>query len=273
MSAVPRQTARHAQIGSSRLVSTSALALARAAPRQPRASASASAAPDSLSLAEAIRLLRALEISNPSSAFSLTLSTRQPKSALPLRGRIALPSDPRRVPESILVLADLSSPADAESARLAREAGANVVGGAELFPAILSGELGPSKVLCTPAVLPDVQKKLARYLGPKGLMPVAKRGTVGEGQDLAAKVREAGGTLEWRADKLGVVRSPVARMSFAPPSIEENVRAFITAVKEGSSAAATGSDVPVSRTRKTSTITSARLETTHGPSVELTDVL
>jgi hypothetical protein len=52
-----------------------------------------------------------------------------------------------------------------------------------------------------------VQSKLARFLGPKGLMPVAKRGGVGEGDELAQRIKEAGGLMEWKADKLGVVRA------------------------------------------------------------------
>ena len=96
---------------------------------------------------------------------------------------------------------------DSSSAQAALGAGANFVGGEELFPRVLSGELAPTKCLSTPGMLPAVQKNLARFLGPKGLMPAAKRGGVGEGEELAQKVREAGGLMEWKADKLGVVRA------------------------------------------------------------------
>lgn len=109
----------------------------------------------------------------------------------------------------ILVFADPSSP----SGTLAKSAGAAYVGGEELFSQILNGEIVPTKCLATPGLMTAVQTKLARFLGPKGLMPVAKRGGVGEGEDLANKVREAAGGMEWKGDKLGVVRAPIARVS------------------------------------------------------------
>lgn len=62
-------------------------------------------------------------------------------------------------------------------------------------------------MLATPGMMGAVQSKLARFLGPKGLMPVAKRGGVGEGDELAQRIKEAGGLMEWKADKLGVVRA------------------------------------------------------------------
>jgi large subunit ribosomal protein L1 len=103
----------------------------------------------------------------------------------------------------VLVFAEADSP----SAAAARDAGAQIIGGEELFPAILSGELQPTKVLSTPGMLPAVQRQLARFLGPKGLMPSPKRGGVGEGAELAKRVEEAGGLMEWKADKIGVVRA------------------------------------------------------------------
>jgi large subunit ribosomal protein L1 len=152
--------------------------------------------------------LQALEISNPSSAYSLTLSTRTTKSSLPLRGRLSFPTDPRKSSERILVFADPASP----SGTIAKTAGAAFVGGEELFPQILSGAIVPTKCLATPGLMPEVQKTLARFLGPKGLMPVAKRGGVGEGEELGRMVKEAMGGMEWKGDKLGVVRAPVARV-------------------------------------------------------------
>jgi large subunit ribosomal protein L1 len=122
---------------------------------------------------------------------------------LPLRGRVSLPTDPRRSPETILVLCDPSSPTYA----LAQSASPTYIGGEELFPQILSGAIVPTKVLATPGMMSAVQSKLARFLGPKGLMPVAKRGGVAEGDELVSRIKEAGGMMEWKGDKLGVVRA------------------------------------------------------------------
>jgi large subunit ribosomal protein L1 len=151
---------------------------------------------------------QALEIGNPSSAYSVTLQTHHSKSSLPLRGRVSLPLDARRAPEVILVFSEPNSP----SYSAAKTAGAHIIGGEELFAKVLNGEIQPTKVLTTPSMLPAVQRQLARFLGPKGLMPSPKRGGVGEGEELGNRIREAGGTLEWKADKLGVIR---ARESFA----------------------------------------------------------
>jgi large subunit ribosomal protein L1 len=156
---------------------------------------------------------QALEIANPSSAYSLTLTTHHSKSSLPLRGRVQLPLEARRAPEVILVFTEPSSP----SSLAAQQAGAHIIGGEELIPKVLSGEIVPTKVLSTPGMLGAVSRQLARFLGPKGLMPSAKRGGVGEGEELGKRIKEAGGTLEWKADKLGVIR---ARTSSLFPFVE-----------------------------------------------------
>lgn len=165
-----------------------------------------------LPLDEAIRVLRALEIASPHSAFNMEVATKHNKpNAPPLRGRVSLPNDPRRVADTIVVFAEADSPA----ANAAREAGAHIVGGQDLFPKILSGEIVPTKCLATAGMMPLVSQNLARFLGPKGLMPNVKRGTVGEGVEMGRIVEEAGGSIEWRADKMGIVRAPVGRVSTA----------------------------------------------------------
>jgi len=210
-------------------VAGSSRGIASSIPRQARGSSKKKVVnPDAMELTEATRVLRvsnslhgdcramelsiierakltpqALEISNPSSAYSLTLTTHHSKSSLPLRGRVQLPLEARRAPEVILVFSEPSSP----SSQAAEGAGAHIIGGEELFPKILSGEIQPTKILSTPGMMPAVSKSLARFLGPKGLMPSAKRGGVGEGEELGKRIREAGGTLEWKADKLGVIRA------------------------------------------------------------------
>lgn len=133
----------------------------------------------------------------------MTISTHHSKSSLPLRGRVSLPLGARRAPEVILVFSEPNSP----SSLSAQAAGAHIIGGEELFPKVLNGEIQPTKVLTTPSMLPAVQRQLARFLGPKGLMPSPKRGGVGEGEELGKRIKEAGGTLEWKADKLGVIRA------------------------------------------------------------------
>ncbi|WWC65307.1 mitochondrial 54S ribosomal uL1m domain-containing protein [Kwoniella dejecticola CBS 10117] len=227
--------------------------------------------PDAMTASEAARVLRALEIANPTSSYSLTLSTKSTKSSLPIRGHFHLPLDPRRSSEVILVFAEPNSP----SSNLAKAAGAAYVGGEELFEAVLSGRISPTRCLATPGMMPQVTRNLARYLGPKGLMPVAKRGLVGEGEELAEKIRDAAGRMEYRADKEGLVRIPVARMDFEIPSVENNIRSFIQTVRDNQSAGTTDDAVTAAakKKKKGSSITAVRLETTNGPSIEINDVL
>lgn len=119
-----------------------------------------------------------------------------------IRGRVSLPHDPRRQTDIILVFAESNS----VSARLAREAGVTYVGAAELFEPLLNGEINPTKVLCTPGMLSAVTGRLARFLGPKGLMPTARRGGVGEGEGLVERIQEARGAMDWKTNGWGVVR-------------------------------------------------------------------
>lgn len=97
--------------------------------------------------------------------------------------------------------------ASGQQAQQARRAGADVVGAEELVDQILSGSLNPDKLITTPdlASLFTRNPQLARLLGPKGLMPSAKRGTVAS--DIAQAVKEARGGLDWKGDSQGVVRA------------------------------------------------------------------
>jgi large subunit ribosomal protein L1 len=224
---------------------------------------------NALPLDEAIRVLRALEIASPHSAFNMEVSTKHNKpNAPPLRGRISLPHDPRRIADTIVVFAEADSPA----ANAAREAGAHIVGGQDLFPKILGGEIVPTKCLATAGMMPLVSQSLARFLGPKGLMPNIKRGTVGEGVELGRLVEEAGGSIEWKANKLGTVKTPVGRMTFAAADITQNVRLFMDHIRE-QSVKLSNSESALARVNKAGKLTRVRIETTQGPSIEIKDVL
>lgn len=126
------------------------------------------------------------------------------KGSAPPRGRISLPRDPRASQEQMLVFAE------GKKVLQAKKLGAAYAGGAELIDDVLSGKISPTKVLCTPALLPVITPKLARFLGPKGLMPAHRRGTVTD--DIAAAVKQAKGTLDWKGDKQGMIRVPIGRV-------------------------------------------------------------
>lgn len=188
------------------------------------------ASKDKYELAEAVRILRALEIGNPNSRFDIELITKVPKQGHMLRGQIVLPQDPRKgkQEEVLVVFAD----ADSQSAELAKALPGTIVGQSELIAPIVKGELVPTRVFATPSMLPSVTKNLARFLGPKGLMPTVKRGTVGEGRKLAELIRDSGSKIDWASNDLGVIRLPVAKMTWSPDAIEQNVRAFVRAVEK-----------------------------------------
>lgn len=97
--------------------------------------------------------------------------------------------------------------ASGQAAQAAREAGADVVGGQELIDEILAGNLNPDKLITTTEMFALFQRNptLARTLGPRGLMPSAKRGTVTD--DITQAVKEARGGLDWKGDSKGIVRA------------------------------------------------------------------
>jgi len=214
-----------------------------------------------MSIVDAAAILKAVEVASPRSAYELHIKTQYTRGQAPLRGKIALPRDPRTKEETILVFAEGKAAKDAELA------GATFVGGAELIEKVLSNELQPTKVLCTPALINRITPKLARFLGPKGLMPAARRGTVTE--DMAAAVKEAKGLLEWKGDKLGYVRAAVGRVHFPLTDVETNIRAFLKTVRE---AMAPEEELFSTRKKASSSILQVYLTTTQGPGIELSDV-
>ena len=147
---------------------------------------------------------QAMEITSPFSTYNLLIRTREknktkPKNAPPLRGRVTLPQDPRLVRDTILVFAEPNS----KSRQLAEEVGVDYLGAEDLFEPLTTGEITPAKVLSTPGMLPAVTRELARFLGPKGMMPTTRRGGVGEGEELVERIKEAKGSLDWQADDRG----------------------------------------------------------------------
>ncbi|KAJ1301501.1 hypothetical protein OPQ81_008756 [Rhizoctonia solani] len=228
--------------------------------------------PEAMPILEAAHVLRASPIDSPRHGYCTNHSTIAfidsfatfnygKWSNTPLRGRIALPRDPRTRGETVLVFAE------GKAAQDAREAGAAHVGGEELIPKILDGTLKPTKVICTPSLIGPITPKLARFLGPKGLMPAAKRGTVTE--DVIAAIREAKGMLDWKGDKLGYVRAAVGRIHFPAEDVEKNVRTFLQTVRD---AMTPEDEVFATRKKASSTILQVYLSSTQGPGIELSDV-
>ncbi|PWN51991.1 ribosomal protein L1 [Violaceomyces palustris] len=222
-----------------------------------------------LTLEQACELLQSSQKKpRPMNAFELhvvtTVSTHQTNA---LRGRINFPRDPRLKKEKLLIFAEEGSPAaeaaksllsveietlkktaeklsvvseEGEGVEKKSEGGAEsegpsiILGGSELISSVLNNRVsGYTKVLCTNTILGELSRSLARSLGPKGLMPNPRRGTVVPADDakaMEAAIREARGGADWRSDKVGVIRGAVGRLHFSPKEVRENVTTLLDAV-------------------------------------------
>jgi len=125
-----------------------------------------------------------------------------------------------------------------DKAEAARAAGADIVGAEDLVEEIQGGRMDFDRVIATPDMMPLVGR-LGKVLGPRGLMPNPKVGTVTP--DVAKAVKDSkGGAVQFRVEKAGVIHAGVGKASFAEGDIERNVRAFIDAVAKAKPSGAKG---------------------------------
>ncbi len=120
----------------------------------------------------------------------------------------------------------------------AKKAGADVVGGEELIDKVANGFLDFDRVIATPDMMPKMSK-VARVLGPKGLMPNPKLGTVTNNVTEAVANAKAG-QIEYRAEKKGIIHAGIGKMSFATDKLVENANALIEQLKKIKPASAKG---------------------------------
>jgi len=115
-------------------------------------------------------------------------------------------------------------------AQEAKDAGADIVGAEDLMEAIQGGDINFDRCIATPDMM-GIVGRLGKVLGPKGLMPNPKLGTVT--MDVAKAVAAAkGGEVEFRAEKAGVVHGGVGKLSFSVEKLAENVQAFVGALEK-----------------------------------------
>ena len=123
----------------------------------------------------------------------------------------------------------------------AKEAGADIVGAEDLMETIQGGTIDFDKCIATPDMMPIVGR-LGKILGPRGLMPNPKIGTVT--MDVKAAVEaERGGKVDFRVEKAGVIHAGVGKASFDADKIAQNVRALVDAVQKAKPAGAKGTYV------------------------------
>jgi large subunit ribosomal protein L1 len=123
----------------------------------------------------------------------------------------------------------------------AKAAGADIVGAEELFEAVNGGNIDFDRCIATPDMMPLVGR-LGKVLGPRGMMPNPKVGTVT--MDIAAAVKASkGGAVEFRVEKAGIIHGGIGKASFSQQALAENIRAFADAVIKAKPTGAKGNYV------------------------------
>ena len=188
------------------------------------------------SLEDAVKLVKA----NAKAKFDETVEVAvnlgvDPKYADQMvRGVCALPNGSGRT-------ATVAVFARGPKAEEAKAAGAEVVGAEDLVEQVQNGRMDFDKVIATPDMMP-LMGRLGKVLGPRGLMPNPKVGTVT--MDIKKAVQDAkGGAVEFRAEKAGVIHAGVGKVSFTEQALAENLRAFLDALVKAKPTGAKGTYV------------------------------
>jgi len=166
-----------------------------------------------------------------------------------VRGTVVLPHGLGRSKKVLAI-------AGPEKQKEAQDAGADHVGGEELVDKIQGGWMDFDAVVATPDMMRAVGK-LGKVLGPRGLMPNPKTGTVTPNIAQAVKEIKAG-KVEFRVDKTGIVHAPVGKLSFSSQSLIENAHALVDSVVKAKPAAAKGKFIK-----------SVTMSSTMGPGIDI----
>lgn len=182
------------------------------------------------SLIDAMQYIRAFEVGqNPAiPKYDLAVRLRTKKDGPVLRNQIKLPwtvkSDIK-----VCVLVDPES----KAGKQAKAAGASIIGLDDVFEQIKEGKIDFDRCLTTPEYLPAIGKAgLPRVLGPRGLMPNVKLGTVTE--NIGAGVSQLLGGSTYR-ERQGVVRMAVGQIGFTPQQLSDNIKVFLAKLKQEAS--------------------------------------
>ncbi|WP_321446866.1 50S ribosomal protein L1 [uncultured Cohaesibacter sp.] len=125
-----------------------------------------------------------------------------------------------------------------DKAEEAKAAGADIVGAEDLVEIVQGGKIDFDRCIASPDMMPLVGR-LGKVLGPRGMMPNPKVGTVTP--DVAQAVKDSkGGSVEFRVEKAGIVHAGVGKVSFEEAALVENVKAFVSAVSKAKPAGAKG---------------------------------
>jgi large subunit ribosomal protein L1 len=185
------------------------------------------------SIEEAVKLIKARATAKFDETIELALNLGvDPRHADQMvRGVVSLPNGTGRT----LRVAVFAKGAKAEEAK---KAGADIVGADDLAEEVGKGEINFDRCIATPDMM-GVVGRLGKVLGPRGLMPNPKVGTVT--MDVAGAVKDAkGGAVEFRVEKAGIVQAGIGKASFSEDAIVQNVKSFVDSVIKAKPAGAKG---------------------------------
>ncbi len=178
-------------------------------------------------LCDAIRYIKAFEIHKAADAskYEVHVKLKAKRSGPVIRpNQLKLPYPVKTDVKFAVICAP-----DSKQAKEARDAGAIMVGEEELFEAIKNGRIEFDRLIAHPNSMPKLQKEgLPRILGPKGLMPNVKNGTIST--DPASLLNQLVGGALYR-ERLGVVRMAIGKLTFTPEMLRDNLRAFLARIK------------------------------------------
>ncbi|KAF9270815.1 ribosomal protein L1 [Marasmius fiardii PR-910] len=240
-------------------------AMAAKAKRRAAKAALAAAKVEKLSLMDAIGVLRAVEVASPTAMYELYIKTEMGNGVAVPKGRFKLPREAKaQAEDKILVFAE------GRQAEEAKKAGAHIVGGPELIDGILNNRIRATTYLSTTSLIRAITPRLGRFLGPQGLMPSERRGTVTD--DITGYIERIQGTSEWKADKKGNIHMPIASMHFSIEDVVRNFRHFMTSVKKATgNTKETQSRSSKDANKPVTPINKVILSSTQGPGIRISD--
>jgi len=202
-----------------------------------------------------MRYIRAFEVGRKPTAskYEMHVRVKSLKNGPVIRNRLRLPH-PVKTDIRICVIC----PPDSKYAETARAAGASLVGEEEIFEAVKDGRIEFDRCICQTDSLAKMNKAgLGRILGPRGLMPSTKLGTVVKDPGLV--IQDLVGGAEYR-ERLGVIRMAVGQLGFTPEEMQRNIKTFIEALKK---------DISQLSDKIHKEVAEVVLSSTHGPGLTL----
>jgi len=176
-------------------------------------------------LKEAISLVKELKYAKFDETFELAINLGvDPRHAdQNIRGAVSMPNG---LGKTVKVLAFCQG----ENESIAKEAGADYVGGEDLMKKIQGGWIDFERVVATPDMM-RIVGRLGKVLGPRGMMPTPKTGTVTKNVGEAIRELKAG-KVQFKVDKKGVLHAPIGKVSFSVEKLEENIMTLVDLIRK-----------------------------------------